>query len=250
MKRFLFLILLLTGQFAFGQSKDTTFGKPIFWYHVSDPWAMFMGAEGPVFILYNSGKILFWKNGAYRLTQIDEQEKEELISELDLNDTLFRKSRNFDATNPDPNSNLIGATDNPTYTISLNFDTLIRISVYGYINSKEYRKRFPQKFLSVHDFILNFDDDKEIKWIPEKIEVMLSDYSNSPDISIKQPTGWPDMNSPDARKSAGYATSIFIDKKYFGQLVKMIKQRREKQAFEINGKKYFIGYRFPIPDLY
>lgn len=248
MTRFFLLILLFIGQSSFGQT-DTSFGKPVFWYRVSDPWAMFMGAEGPPFILYDNGKILFWKSGGYNLTQFDEGEKMELISELNLGDTLFQKSRFYNATNQEPNGEIM-ATDNPSYSVFVKLDTLVRVSVYGYISSKEYRKRFPLQILKIHDFILNFDADKYMKWVPDKIEVMLSDYSNSPDIPIQWPTNWPDLNSPYTKKQQGYVKSIFLDKKYFSQLTKLIKKRREKQAFEINGKKYFIGYRFPIPGLY
>ena len=249
MRRLFILILLILGHNSFGQSTDTIFGKPIFWYRVSDPWAMFMGAEGPPFILYDNGKILFWKNGGYNVTHLDEGEKMELISELNLGDTLFKKSRFYNATNPEPNGEIM-ATDNPSYSVFVKLDTLVRVSVYGYISSKEYRKRFPSQVLKIHDFILNFDGDKYMKWVPDKIEVILSDYSHSPDTPIQWPTNWPDLNSPNTKKQQGYMTSIFLDKRYFSQLTKLIKKRREKQAFEINGKKYFIGYRFPIPGLY
>jgi hypothetical protein len=104
--------------------------------------------------------------------------------------------------------------------------------------------------LKVHDFILNFETDKYELWIPDKIEIMASDYSHSPDTPIPWPSNWPDLNSADTKKQESHVTSIFLDKKYFGQLKKLINKRREKQAFEINGKKYFIGYRFPIPGLY
>lgn len=244
--RLYLLVLLFFGQSSFGQT-DTSFGKPIFWYRVSDPWAMFMGAEGPVFILYESGKILFWKNGAYRLTQTTKQENEEIISDLSLNDTLFIRSRFVNAI--DPNNEIV-CCDQPSYTISVRKDTINRISVLGSINNRIYRKRFPDKFLADHDFIVNFDDDKAIRWIPEKFEVLLSDYSHSPDTPIKWPSGWPDLNSPSTRVQNGYATSIYLDKKYLKKLTKLLKQRKEKQAFEINGRKYFIGYRFPIPGLY
>jgi hypothetical protein len=208
-----------------------------------------MGSEGPPFILYDMGKILFWKNGGYNVTQLDEGEKMELINELNLRDTLFKKSRFYNATNPEPNGDII-ATDNPSYSVWVNLDTLVRVSVYGYISSKEYRKRFPLQVLKIHDFILNFEADNSTRWIPNKIEVMLSDYSHSPDTPIQWPANWPDLNSPDTRKKEGYVTSIFLDKKYISQLTKLIKKRREKQAFEINEKKFFIGYRFPIPGLY
>ncbi|HXS57901.1 MAG TPA: hypothetical protein VN726_17325 [Hanamia sp.] len=249
MTRFFFFILLFVAQISFGQTSDTSFGKPIFWYQVSDPWAMFMGAEGPVFILYNSGKVLFWKNHAYYLKQLSEDEKSQIISDLDFNDTLFNKSRYFNATNPDPNG-LGMATDNPSYTVSVNRDSLVRVSVYGYISSKEYRKRFPPQILQIDDFVLNFEADKSYLWIPDKVEVMLSDYSNSPDTPIKWPSNWPDLNSSDTRKHGANVLSIYLDKKYFGKLRKLIKKRHEKQAFEINGKKFFIGYRFQIPGLY
>lgn len=249
MTRLFFFILLFVGQISFGQTSDTSFGKPIFWYQVSDPWAMFMGAEGPLFILYNSGKVLFWKNRAYYLTQLSEDEKSQITSDLDLTDTLFNKSRYFNATNPDPNG-LIIATDNPSYTVSVNPDSLVRVSVYGYISSKEYRKRFPSQILQIHDFVLNFEADKSYLWVPDKIEVMLSDYSYSPDTPIKWPFNWPDLSSSDTRKQGDNVISIFLDKKYFGQLKKLMKKRKEKQAFEIDRKKYFIGYRFPIPGLY
>jgi hypothetical protein len=249
MKRLLFLILLFVRQVSFAQTSDTSFGKPIFWYRVSDPWAMFMGAEGPVFILYNNGKLLFWRNGEYNLSQLNEDENLQLTSELDLKDPFFDKSRYFNATNSDPNG-LIIATDNPSYTAFVMRDTLVRVSVYGYISSKEYRKRFPPQILQIHNFILNFEPDKSYQWTPDKVEVMLSDYSNSPDAPIKWPSGWPDINSSDTRKQGDNVTSIFLDKKYFRQLKKLIKNRKEKQAFEINRKKFFIGYRFPIPGLY
>ena len=248
MNRLFVFILLFIGHSSLGQT-DTTFGSPIFWYRVSDPWAMFMGSEGPPFILYDNGKILFWKRDSYFMTQLDKDERTELINELNLFDTLFQKSRFYNATNPEPNGEIM-ATDNPSYSVFVKLDTLVRVSVYGYISSKEYRKRFPSQILKIHDFVLHFDADKYIKWIPEKIEIMLSDYSNSPDTPIQWPTTWPDLNSSDTRKVEGYPTSIFLDKKYFFQLKKLIKKRREKQAFEINGKKYFIGYRFPIPGLY
>jgi hypothetical protein len=244
-----FIALLFIGYDSLGQKIDTSFGKPIFWYRVSDPWASFMGAEGPPFILYDSGKILFWINGGYNVTQISEDEKSELISELELKDTFFQKSRFYNATNPEPNGEII-ATDNPSYSAFVKFDTLVSVSVYGSVSKGEYRKRFPSQILKIHEFVLNFETEKYQRWIPDRIEVLLSNYSHSPDAPIKWPVGWPDLNSPDTKKQDGYVTSIFLDRKYLGELEKLIKKRGERQAFEINGKKYFIGYRFPLPGLY
>src|SRR4051812_43369331 len=102
MNRLFVFILLSIGHGSVGQT-NTSFGNPIFWYHVSDPWAMFMGAEGPPFILYDNGKILFWKRDSYFMSQLDKEERIELISEINLFDTLFHKSRFYNATNREPN---------------------------------------------------------------------------------------------------------------------------------------------------
>lgn len=209
-----------------------------------------MGAEGPVFVLYDSGKVLYRKNNVYRLVQVDPEEKELLITGLNLKDTLFIKSRNYNATASAGQTDMVGATDNPTYSMFVNFDTLIQVSVYGYITAIEYRKKFPKPFLKAHIVIMNYENDNAVKWVPGKVQVLLSDYENSPDIPIKWPKGWPDLNSPEAINEDGYLKSIFLDSKYLDELIKLINNRHEKQAFEINGGRYYIGYRFPIPGLY
>jgi hypothetical protein len=249
MKRYVILVLLFAGQATFAQTASTVFGKPLFWYRVSNPWSAFMGAEGPVIILYDDGKILNWRNGAYHLTELDPGEKSQLLDELGLTDTIFQKSRYLNATDPGPNGEIM-ATDNPVYTVFVKRDTLIRVSVYGSIAIKSYRKRFPPQILRIHNFVLNFDDEKSSIWVPDRVEVLLSDYGNASDTSIPWPAGWPDLNSPETKKKGDYVTSIFLNKKYLSRLIWIIKKRREKQAFEINGRKFFVGYRFPLPGLY
>ena len=49
MTRLLFLLPLLVGRISFSQIiSDSSFGRPILLYTVYDPWAMFMGADGPI----------------------------------------------------------------------------------------------------------------------------------------------------------------------------------------------------------
>jgi hypothetical protein len=247
MVRFIIVFLLFFGKSALGQ-ENSGFGKPIFWYNVSDPWSMFMGTEGPLFILYDNGKVLFWRNGHYNMTQLVQKEMSDLVDQLDITDTMFKRSRHYNATNPDPHGELI-ATDNPSYIVSVQNDTLVRVSVYGYISKKEYRKRFPEQVLNIHNFVVNFDSENSTEWIPEKIEVLLSDYRNSPEIPIVWPKDWPDLSSSETR-IGDYVTSIFLDRKNLSQLNRLIRLRKEKQAVLISGRKFFIGYRYPIPGLY
>ncbi len=242
MIRLLVFLFLIIGQISFGQKmSDSTFGKPILWYTVYDPWAMFMGAEGPIITLYESGKVIYWKNKSYHLSELQKPEVEEIISQLNLNDTFFSTSKSIQATY---------STDQPSYVLQIDLDTLKYFSVYGSMNSKESKKNIPKQLRNVYDFVINFENDKSDTWFPDKIELMLSDYSHSPDVSIQWPKEWPNLNSPETITRQGGAISIYLDKKYFDKLVSLLKKRKEKQAFEISGKKFYVGYRFPIPNLY
>ncbi len=242
MKQFLFFLFLFIGQISFGQKiNDSAFGKPILWYTVYDPWAMFIGADGPIMTLYESGKVIYWKDNAYHLSVLQKSEVEEIISKLNLNDTFFVKSKSIQATY---------STDQPSYVLQINFDTVKSFSVYGSMNSKDDRKNIPIQLSDVYDFVTNFEDDKATTWLPDKIELMLSDYSYSPDVPIQWPKDWPDLNNPETVTRQGGVTSIYLDKKYFSKLASLLKKRKEKQAIEINGKKFYVGYRFPIPNLH
>ena len=241
MTRLLLFLCLTIGQISFGQKViDSAFGKPILWYTVYDPWAMFMGADGPMLILYESGKVIYWKDKSYHLSELQKSEVEEIISQLKLNDTFFIKSKSIQATY---------STDQPSYVLQINLDTLKYFSVYGSINNKADRKNIPKQLRTVYDFMINFEDDKSNTWLPDKIELVLSDYSNSPDVSLEWPKDWPDLNSSETVIRRDGVTSIYLKKKYFDKLVSLLKKRKEKQAIKISGKKFYVGYRLPVPNL-
>jgi hypothetical protein len=241
MTRLLFSLSFFIGQISFAQKViDSSFGRPILLYTVYDPWAMFLGADGPILAVYETGKVIFWKDREYRIVQLNKDEKDELINEMNLTDTFFSKSKGIQATL---------STDQPTYVLETNFDTLKYFSVYGRMKEKGMRKSIPKQLSKIYDFVLGFDNDNSISWIPDKIEIMLSDYSHSPETPLKWPSNWPDLNNPETVTRHGGVTSIYLDKKYLNDFKKLLKERKEKQAFEINGRKFFAGYRFPMPNM-
>jgi len=76
MNRFLLFLALFLGQISSAQKiTDSSFGRPILLYTVYDPWAMFMGADGPILTVYESGKVIFWKDREYRIIQLTTEEK-------------------------------------------------------------------------------------------------------------------------------------------------------------------------------
>jgi hypothetical protein len=79
---------------------------------------------------------------------------------------------------------------------------------------------------------------------------MLSDYSNSPEKPIPWPAGWPDLNSPSTKTiSSSGSIGIYLDKSHLQELRALLRQRKEKQAFLINGRKFYIEYRYPFPNI-
>jgi len=241
MKRLLFLLSLFIGQLSPAQKvTDSTFGKPILLYTVFDPWAMFMGAEGPLLTVYESGKVIFWKDREYKIAQLDKMEIDGLMTEMNLSDTFFLKSKNIQATL---------STDQPSYILNINFDTLKYFSLYGSMNDKYARKYIPEQLSKIYDYVIEFDNDNANSWVPDKIEIMLSDYSHSPESPLRWPSAWPNLGSSETVTRQGGVTSIYLDKKYFRELKKLLKKRKEKQAIEISGRKFYAQYRFPLPNL-
>jgi hypothetical protein len=240
MKRLLFLLSLFIGQLSSAQKiTDSSFGKPILLYTGFDPWAMFMGADGPLLAVYESGKVIFWKDREYRIAQLGKNGIDELMVEMNLSDTFFLKSKSIQATL---------STDQPSYVLEINFDTLKYFSVYGRMNDKYARKNIPQQLSKIYDYVLEFDNDDAISWMPDKTEVMLSDYSHSPESPLKWPSTWPDLSSSAVTRQGG-VISIYLDKKYFNELKKLLKKRKEKQAIEISGRRFYAQYRFRLPNL-
>lgn len=238
MRFFLFSALFL----AFcrpGQAQFAKYGKPVIWYTVYDPWAMFIGADGPVFAVYESGQVIYWKNQRYSAVMLEKSELAKMFTLLSLSDTFFLRSKHISVS---------GATDQPSYVLRINLDTLKSFSVYGNLRDKGALSRVPAVLKTVYEFVTNFDDDRAINWLPNKIEVLLSNYDYSPERPIPWPADWPDLKNLDTRTWEGGAT-LYLDQRYLTQLKSLIKARTEKQAFLINERKFYAGYRLPLPGI-
>jgi hypothetical protein len=244
----LFVAFMLVTSAAYGQKSDTSLGKPIFWCQVSDPESMFMGAEGPLFVLYDNGNVLYWRQGAYYLTNLDDDDLQTMQSVLHLQDTFFDHSRYYDATTDHP-ENGPGYIDCRTTNFFIRRDTVIRVVVYGEITKQEFRKRLPPVFLKANDALTSFSDDRANPWIPTKIQVLLLDFSYSTNTPVPWPKEWPDLNSPGSVRGEDVSL-ILLDKRDVKELQRLLKKTKGQRAILIDEKKYFVGYRLPIPGLY
>jgi len=237
--RFLLFGALILAYCRSGQAQSARYGKPVIWYTVYDPWAMFIEADGPVFAVYESGQVIYWKNQKYSTVRLDKSELAEMFTQLSLSDTFFLRSQHISVS---------GATDEPSYVLRINLDTLKSFSVYGNLRDMGALSRVPAVLKTVYEFVTNFDDDRAVNWLPKKIEVLLSDYDYSPEKPIPWPANWPNLKSPETRTWEGGAT-LYLDQRHLNQLKSLIKARTEKQAFLINERKFYAGYRLPLPGI-
>ena len=245
-KRLLTLFLTLSLTTLFGQTFNEKYGQPIVTLIETDPWLMVIGSDVPTFALYENGQIIYkkvvdkkWK---YFEVTNNRETTQKIIKSLGITDSLMKQQDYIEASS---------WTDQPTNILVLKFDTVREISVYGRLRDikNEARQKTPKNFLIVYDNILKFDTDSAKQWLPDSIEVMATKYSYSPEKPLQWNSKWSDIKNPTTIKRGDGLYSIFLDKKYFEEFIKLIISLKEKQAVEINGEKYSLSYRLPFPNL-
>lgn len=243
---FLTLLLTLSLTVLYGQTFNEKYGQPIVVLIETDPWLMVIGSDVPTFALYENGQIIYkkvvdkkWK---YFEVSNDRETTQKIIKSFGITDSLMKQRDYIEASN---------STDQPTNIMLLNFDTVRQVSVYGRLREtkNETREKVPKDYLTVFDNLIKFESDKAKEWLPDTFEVMMTKYSYSPEKPLKWNKEWNDINSSSTVKRSDDLFSIYLDKKYFEDFIKLLKSRKEKQAVEINGEKYSLTYRLPFPNI-
>jgi len=235
------LIFFLFAAILYSQEQNK-YGIPKIVLTEYNPWAMVIGSDSPTFVLYDSGIIIYKDFDINDIVsvKINSEEMVDFIKSLNLSDSLFLLPNYFSASD---------WTDQPSNELVLNFDSLKTIYIYGSLrNESESREKTPTVLLDIFDKLINYNNNSADVWRPEKIEVMAWDYSYSPEEPVKWPDAWPDLNDKNTVDNDGLY-SIYLDSKYFDDFLNLINNLGEKQAVEIDGKKFAVSYRFPFPNL-
>ena len=231
---------------SFGQTFNEEYGRPIVVLIETDPWLMVVGSDVPTFALYENGQIIYRKvaNKKWKYFEVknNRETTQKIIKSFGITDSLIKQQDYIEAST---------STDQPTNIMLLNFDTVRQISVYGLLrdSKNEARQKTPDYFLIVFDNIVKFESNSAKEWLPDTIEVMATKYSYSPETPLQWNKDWNDINSKTTIKRSEDLYSIYLDKKYFDDFIKLLKRMKEKQAVEINGQKYSLTYRLPFPNL-
>lgn len=243
-------ILSLTARAQQQKQFDLEYGQPLLVLTETNPWLMVAGADVPTFALYENGQIIYkqahksgsrYNGSRYYQTRFAQEQLQEFIGSLLIKQELLELPEKTAASR---------VADQPTNQLIFNFDTLVVKSTYGDLrHDSTARANTPPAFLKVYDRIIEFQDNHAKEWLPEKIEVLVSDYQHSTEQAVKWPHSWPTLKSPDTVWRSEKLYSLYLDKKHFKELLSLMKKLKDKQAVEINGKKFSISYRLPFPNM-
>ncbi|MGI0108315.1 hypothetical protein [Salinimicrobium sp. WS361] len=240
------LLLLVITTHSFGQEWNEKYGQPIVVLFETNPWLMVIGSDVPTFALYENGQIIYKKvvNKKWKYFEIknDVETTQKIIKSLGITDNLMQQPDYIEASS---------STDQPTNILILNFDTLREISVYGSLEEKksEARRNVPEDFINVYDNIKKFKSKNAEDWVSDYIEVLLTDYSHSPEDPKEWPENWPNLKSESTVERSKTLYSLYLPKEHFEDFKSLISDLKEKQAVEIGGKKFSVSYRLPFPNL-
>jgi hypothetical protein len=241
MKGLLTLMLLLLGLTALGQLYDQRYGKPLIVFQTYGTWSP-LGSDIPSFAFYENGQIIYakWVNGQVSLFSVilKKEDIKQTIKSLGFTDNLQRLPKFINAA---PYT-----TDQFTYKLILDFDSLKEITVYGYLGDKKDRKRTPQSFLRVYDHIYKFKERKANKWLPDSVQVILLPEKKSNEKYERWPDGWPDLKNSRLLGKGSDIKCIYVDKT---KMEKILILTKSGLPMEINGQQFYIFYRLPFPNI-
>lgn len=230
--------------YVFGQHYNAAYGSPRVVLTETDPWLMVIGSDVPTFALYENGQIIYKihinNKTKYFEVKIPKEKIAAILLSLGVTDSLFNVPSETMASR---------GTDQPTNELILNIDSLQQKSVYGNLRSEAARLKTPRAFLNTYDHLITYRDTLAKEWLPDSVEVMITAYNHSPEQPLNWPAEWPDLKSSSTVKRSDDLYSIYLDKKYFEGLLRLLSSLKEKQALLINGAKFSASCRFPFPNI-
>ncbi len=202
-----------------------------------DPWAMVIGSDSPMFVLYDDGTAIYRRGAGHYATQLSPSDLQAFLAEL-RPDRLGDQNRSIE---------LSDSTDQPTTIIHVKAgSTYSHVSIYGPLRSPENRAALPVEVAEIYERLSAFEWQGELPWLPNAVEVMIWPYEYAPEESIIWPEDWPDTRHPDAhQRGDGY--SIYIPATEYQALRDFLRTRRQRGAVLIDGRKWAASVRLPFP---
>lgn len=224
------------------------------------PWAWNARYQGlPRVALFEDGSLLIGGGLAGESTAL--QVSKLLPDELSR---LDRKIRSCGQLSRGPRDfNLApGVSDLPEVSISISEgDRLVTSTAYGLVpkghrppayvvtSSDARPDSLSSSFSCLYKLLTGITVENHVPWHPDLLAVTATPYEHSPETPLRWPEGWPTMSTAprkDWDNNMGTVT-YFVDAKYETELAALLDRRLEKQAIEVEGKKWSIHYNPVAP---
>lgn len=239
MRRILAAIVIAMGSGLFSSAHAGE--KPLVLLFERDPWLMVVGSDSPVFVLYESGAVIYrdekeGEQGGYKAVQLENGSVENFMR----NQLEPLKELKDDYT-------LTNWTDQTTQEFFFSENEKSRkIFVYGSLKNEDVREKAPEPLLTLYDSLASFKREDVENWTPEYYEVMIWPYEYAPDESAIWPEKWPDINSGSTQKRRD-SYSIYLPFEEREALIDFMGTIKEKGAVLMNDKKWALSVRTPFP---
>ncbi|MDR0829878.1 MAG: hypothetical protein LBN95_07185 [Prevotellaceae bacterium] len=243
-KSFFTAIFAFFATMLFAQQFNEEYGNPLLVLIESNPQTKQAASlDPPTFALYPNGQIIYKK-------KIDNQVKFfELITNKDDAERILL-SIFYKVDFKDEDYSVGNNSEQPRNIMFVNFDKVDEYQVYGDLrNSSEARNNAPKNFLKAFDRIIKFSNKKSVEWLPEKFEVVATECPMQSSNYVNWATAWGSLDDKNTIMRNDKTYSIFVDKRHFGDFFDFFQKLKDRQV-EIDGKRFFVYYRFPFPNLY
>jgi len=225
--------------FEHNQSSDKL-TDPLIVLRESNPWAMVLGADGPTFVLYKNGIVIYRENKKYVSVKLNENEFYKLIEELKPSSDFLNLKGYY---------SLSKWTDQPTTRLFVNLNGFKKyVDIYANLRrASEEQIKAPKSFMKLFNKLISYKHKNAKPWFPKKFEVMLYPYEYAPEKSIVWHSDWPDLFDVWTKKRYK-SYSIYLDASKYQEFEAFLKTKNMKGAVEINNKKWSVSIRLPFPN--
>jgi len=221
------------------ENPQADMSEPRFILTEYDPWRMVIGSDGPAFVAYDNGLVIFQRPAENVM-----MEYAAVTLSPDELDALLMSMVSPDFFTLEPYYDTVMITDQPTSNIRVSDDEhgTYEVGVYGDLCcADEARNLTPQAYLDAYDAAMVYDNPNAQTWLPEMFEVMVWPFETSG--ALPWPEEWPGINDPMTVERDGLY-SIYLDMDEYGRYQSLAESA---SAFLIDGQTFTFSVRYPFP---
>lgn len=246
---FIFIFQIFT---VFGQGYNKKYGNPIIILSEADPSIESssyskLGLNAPTFVLYENGQILFRKMIAKELiffeSIVEKNDIQKFIKKIGLTDKLIKKlPKQIQATE---------VSCQAFTNLTIRLDSIKNLFISGNIRNpkSDDRKRIPKNIMTVYDNLTGYDDKSAKQWIPEYIEVNLTDANDFPGRIIHWSENLANLNNIISKDTLGQTYKVLIEKKNFKEFYRIMSNVTETATILHNGRNVSVWFQLHYPNL-